>query len=304
MKKIKRIYLAGGCFWGVEEYFSRISGIVSSTSGYANGKTEQTTYKRLKETDHAETVRIVYDPKIISLDYILDYFFRIIDPESENKQGNDRGRQYRTGIYYVDEEDLPTIENFMKEKSKQYNLAVEVEKLRNFMIAEDYHLDYLKKNPFGYCHIDLSLTPDDHLKGLDLKELLSEQEYKTLKNNGTDRAYSHEYDDFYEKGIYLDKISRKPLFISSHKYNAGCGWPSFARPISENSISYKTDNSLGMKRVEVRSKYSDSHLGHVFNDGPIASGGNRFCINGSALDFIPLENFDEYGLEKYKKFVG
>lgn len=303
MKKTKRIYLAGGCFWGVEEYFSRISGIISSTSGYANGKTEQTSYKDLKETDHAEAVRIVYDPRIIDLTYILDYFFRIIDPESINKQGNDRGRQYRTGIYYTDDEDLRVIEEFMEEKSREFDLAVECERLRNFIIAEDYHLDYLKKNPMGYCHIDLSLTPSEHMKDLDIKELLSDEEYRILKENGTDRPFSHEYDDFYKKGIYLDKISRKPLFISSHKYDAGCGWPSFVRPIYKDFISYKTDESLGMKRIEVRSKSSDSHLGHVFKDGPISTGGNRFCINGSSLDFVPLEEFDDYGLEKYKDFI-
>lgn len=303
MTKIKKIYLAGGCFWGVEEYFDRISGIISSTPGYANGKTQDTSYRRLAETDHAETVRLVYDPKIISLTYILDYFFRIIDPESINRQGNDRGRQYRTGIYYEDPEDLEIIRPFMGEKARTYDLAVEVEVLKNFVVAESYHIDYLKKNPGGYCHIDISKTPDEHIKDLDLRGILSDDEFRVMKENATDRSFSHELDDFYKPGIYLDKISKKPLFVSSDKFNAGCGWPSFTRPINKEDIAYLEDKSLARTRTEVRSKSSDSHLGHVFEDGPVEAGGLRYCINGSALDFVPVSQLDNYGLEKFKDLI-
>lgn len=303
MEKVKTIYLAGGCFWGLEEYFSEISGIISSTPGYANGKTEETSYKELKDTDHAETVRVVYHTDIINLDWILDYYFRVIDPESVNKQGNDVGRQYRTGIYYTDPEDLQVINAFIDEKKKSLDVKVEVEELKNFIIAEDYHIDYLKKNPGGYCHINLDTIPDDHMKDLDLKKLLSQEEYKVVKENGTDRAFSHELDDFYQKGIYLDKVSKKPLFLSTKKYNAGCGWPSFTKPISNWDISYLEDRSLSRVRTEVRSYSSDSHLGHVFEDGPMSEGGLRYCINGSALDFVPYEDMEDLGLEKYMKFI-
>ena len=151
------IYLAGGCFWGLEEYFSRISGVLQTSVGYANGQVETTNYQLIKETDHAETVQIIYDEKAVSLREILLYYFRVIDPLSVNQQGNDRGRQYRTGIYYKDEEDLPTINTVVREQELLIGrkIAVEVEKLRHYILAEDYHQDYLKKNPGGYCHIDV-----------------------------------------------------------------------------------------------------------------------------------------------------
>ena len=151
------IYLAGGCFWGLEEYFSRISGVLQTSVGYANGQVETTNYQLIKETDHAETVQVIYDEKAVSLREILLYYFRVIDPLSVNQQGNDRGRQYRTGIYYLDEEDLPTIYGLVQEQERMLGrkIAVEVEKLRHYILAEDYHQDYLKKNPGGYCHIDV-----------------------------------------------------------------------------------------------------------------------------------------------------
>ena len=178
-----------------------------------------------------------------------------------------------------------------------------MEELKNFIIAEDYHIDYLKKNPGGYCHINLDTIPDDHMKDIDLKKLLSQEEYKVIKENGTDRAFSHELDDFYQKGIYLDKVSKKPLFLSTKKYNAGCGWPSFTKPINNWDLSYLEDRSLSRVRTEVRSYSSDSHLGHVFEDGPMSEGGLRYCINGSALDFVPYEDMEDLGLEKYMKLI-
>ena len=152
------IYLAGGCFWGLEEYFSRISGVLATSVGYANGQVETTNYQLLKETDHAETVQVIYDEKVVSLREILLYYFRVIDPLSINQQGNDRGRQYRTGIYYQDEADLPSIYTVVQEQERMLGrkIAVEVEKLRHYILAEDYHQDYLKKNPSGYCHIDVT----------------------------------------------------------------------------------------------------------------------------------------------------
>ena len=161
-KEMKEIYLAGGCFWGLEEYFSRINGVEDAVSGYANGKVETTNYQLIHDTDHAETVKITYDAKVVSLREILLYYFRVIDPLSVNKQGNDVGRQYRTGIYYQNDEDKEIVEQVVAEKEEQLGkkVAIERENLRNFVVAEDYHQDYLKKHPNGYCHIDVNKAND------------------------------------------------------------------------------------------------------------------------------------------------
>lgn len=155
---MKEIYLAGGCFWGVDAYFSNLDGVISTECGYANGKTTTTTYEELYKTDFAETVKLEYDEKIISLENILEHFYYIVDPFSINKQGNDRGRQYRSGIYSKDKGDLEFAQSFLRKKQKETDekIAIEVENLKNYVVAEDYHQDYLKKNPNGYCHIDLS----------------------------------------------------------------------------------------------------------------------------------------------------
>lgn len=159
---IREIYLAGGCFWGMEAYFKTIAGVIDTEVGYANGKIEITNYRRVKETDHAETLHILYDDKIITFEKILEYFYYIVDPFSVNKQGNDRGRQYRTGIFLTNSDDLEKAINFIskKQEKEKNKIAIEVEKLKNFVIAEDYHQDYLDKNPNGYCHINISDKPD------------------------------------------------------------------------------------------------------------------------------------------------
>mgnify|MGYP002713460550 FL=1 len=158
---IKEIYLAGGCFWGVEAYFKEIEGVVDTEVGYANGRTEQTTYEEVPVTDHAETVHIKYDDEVISLEKLLEYLYYIIDPFSVDKQGNDRGRQYRTGIYSINVEDLEKAREFLdkKQANEDNEIKVEVEELKNFIVAEDYHQDYLEKNPTGYCHINLNDRP-------------------------------------------------------------------------------------------------------------------------------------------------
>jgi peptide-methionine (S)-S-oxide reductase len=159
---IKELYLAGGCFWGVEAYFKSIEGIVETKVGYSNGKTDNTTYEKVSETDHAETVYIKYDDSIISLDKILEYLYHIVDPFSINKQGNDKGRQYRTGIYSKDQNTLEIAKEFISKKQKEENqeIQIEVEILKNFIPAEEYHQNYLEKNPDGYCHINLNDKPN------------------------------------------------------------------------------------------------------------------------------------------------
>ena len=308
VKNRNEIYLAGGCFWGVEGYFKKIPGVLDTSVGYANGKTKDTTYREVKETDHSETVKIIYDEDRVSLQELLEHYFRIIDPTSVNKQGNDRGRQYRTGIYYTNRNDKLIIDEIIIQKQEEYSekIAVEVEPLNNFVLGEDYHQDYLDKNPGGYCHINLALADEPiDTKGKviekdqkELKENLTEEQYKVTQENKTERAFTSEFDDFYEEGIYVDVVSGEPLFSSRDKYDAGCGWPSFTKPIDSN-INYKSDNSFNMSRVEVRSKSGDSHLGHVFNDGPKDKGGARYCINGASLRFIPLSKMKEEGYGDY-----
>lgn len=305
-KNKSEIYLAGGCFWGVEGYFKKIPGVIDTEVGYANGNTSDTSYEKVGETNHSETVKVTYDSDKLSLQDILEYYFRIIDPTSVNKQGNDVGSQYRTGIYYTSENDKLIIDEIIRQVQKKYKekIAVEVEGIKNFVLAEYYHQDYLDKNPNGYCHININLANEPleskkiEKNDKELREKLSDEGYKVTQENATEKPFSSEYDDFDQPGIYVDKISGEPLFSSRDKYDAGCGWPSFTKPIDQN-IAYKNDKSHNMERVEVRSKSGDSHLGHVFNDGPKEADGVRYCINGAALKFIPLDKMEEEGYGAY-----
>lgn len=299
------IYLAGGCFWGLEEYFSRIPGVEQTTVGYANGQVETTNYQLIKETDHAETVQVIYDPDKITLRAILLYYFRVIDPLSVNKQGNDRGRQYRTGVYYTDEGDREVIAQVFAEEEKQLGakIAVELEPLRHYILAEDYHQDYLKKNPGGYCHIDVTdaeqplidpaayQKPDQEI----LKAKLTAEQYQVTQESATERPFHNAYDQTFEEGIYVDITTGEPLFFAKDKFASGCGWPSFSRPIAKDVIHYYQDQSHGMERIEVRSRSGNAHLGHVFTDGPKDQGGLRYCINSASLRFISKEEMEEEG---------
>ena len=316
--KVKIIHLAGGCFWGLEAYMQKLNGVEDAVSGYANGKTENPSYYDLKTSGHAETVKVIYNPDIISLEDILAHYLRVVNPVSVNKQGNDVGTQYRTGIYYTDEADKTIIENILAKEQTKHDkpIAIEVEPLKQFYDAEEYHQDYLEKNPGGYCHIDLSLAdkPLDkdkepmidssrYIKPSDeeLKKSLTDIQYDVTQNSATERAFSHEYHDSFKRGIYVDITTKEPLFSSTDTFESGCGWPSFSKPISKDVVKYFEDNSYFMHRTEVRSRSGDAHLGHVFNDGPKETGGQRYCINGASLEFIPYDEMDEkgYGYLKY-----
>lgn len=301
--RLKEIYLAGGCFWGVEAYFKRVLGIVDTTVGYAQGTAEQTSYERLKETHHAEVVKLVYNAHIIHLAEILERLYRIIDPLSVNKQGGDSGEQYRTGIYYTDESQLPIIETSLQELSYRLDKphAFECEPLRNFITAEEYHQDYLERNPSGYCHVDVhkadeplyqvSQTPTSG----NLRERLSELQYAVTQEADTEPPFSSEFHEFSHEGIYLDIVNHQPLFSSLDKFIAECGWPSFSRPITTDCIEYELDLSHGRRRIEVHSRLAQSHEGHVFTDGPVERGSLRYCINGAALEFVPKEQMRARG---------
>lgn len=323
----KTIHLAGGCFWGLEAYFERIPGVVDAVSGYANGKTKNPSYEDVSHrgTGHAETVKVTYDPERISLDDILRYYFRVVDPTSLNQQGNDRGVQYRSGVYYTDPAERATIEKAFAEEQKKHQkpLVVENLPLDNFYEAEEYHQDYLAKNPNGYCHIDIRKAdiplektgatapapaqtdangepvidaakyhkPDSS----ELKKKLDAQAYEVTQNSATERAFSHEYDHLFAPGLYVDVVSGEPLFSSADKFQSGCGWPSFTKPINRAVVTEHDDTSYNMHRTEIRSRVADAHLGHVFPDGPKDKGGLRYCINGASLKFIPLAEMEKAG---------
>lgn len=307
--KLKEIYLAGGCFWGLEAYMSRVYGVYDVSSGYANGTTENPTYEDLvyRNSGHAETVHVLYDPYRVDIETLLTYYFKVIDPTAVNRQGNDKGLQYRTGIYYTDDNDLlPIYEVIQKEQEKYLILIItEVQPLVQFTLAETYHQDYLEKNPNGYCHIDLNevedvsimIDPNKYPKPSDeeLKKMLTKEQYTVTQSAGTEKAFSNEYWDNVAKGIYVDVATGEPLFSSTDKFESGCGWPSFTKPIVKEVVTYDDDKSYNMVRTEVRSRSGDSHLGHVFEDGPVDKGGLRYCINSASIRFIPLEEMEAEG---------
>ena len=289
----KVIYLAGGCFWGVEAFISRLKGVNHTEVGYANGRDLAPTYEKVcsGKTGHAETVKVTYNPEIIPLDKILENFYKIIDPYSKNRQGNDIGTQYRTGIYWQEEEQKEIVLNFLKAKQKETKkrIVIEAYPISCFYPAEAYHQKYLEKNPNGYCHVDLNLINDEEF------EHLTKEEYEITQLAMTEPPFCGKYDDFFEDGIYVDVVNGEVLFSSEDKFDSKCGWPAFSRPISDDAITKNRDFSHGTTRIEIRSAKSNSHLGHLFHDGP--GGSPRYCINSAALKFIPK---DEY-LKKRKK---
>lgn len=298
MDGIKTIYFAGGCFWGTEHFFKQISGVVATTAGYANSRVPDPSYKDVctGTTMAAEAVEVRYDPSKVGLRTLIAMYFLTIDPLSVNRQGNDIGTQYRTGIYYTDERQRHVAEEAVKSLSDslRQQIAVEVMPLLNFYPAEEYHQDYLEKTPGGYCHIN----PELFARARNIGRLTPEQEAVT-RRSATEPPFHNAYWDEDRDGIYVDVTTGEPLFLSTDKFNSGCGWPSFTRPISAKSLSEIPDTSHGMTRTEVRSTIGDAHLGHLFNDGPRERGGLRYCINSAALRFIPLEEMEKEGYGSY-----
>ncbi len=307
----KTIYLAGGCFWGTEHLMELVDGVVDTEVGYANGVVENPSYEQVctGDTGAAETVKVTYDDDRVALSTLLRLYFRSIDPLSLNRQGNDCGTQYRTGIYYTDPADaeVVTAEVATLQRRHKQRLALEYGELRNFYPAEEYHQQYLDKNPRGYCHVSRELFAEaaaigrkereehDASRKSELRKRLTPLQWEVTQNGATERPFVNEYDHEFRPGIYVDVTDGTPLFVSSDKYDSGCGWPAFSQPIDQELITRHTDTSYGRVRTEVRSSASGAHLGHVFNDGPAETGGLRYCINSASLRFVPLDRMAAEG---------
>lgn len=311
MKQLKKvIYLAGGCFWGLEKLMRSIPGVIEVTSGYANGlEIEKANYQDVckGDTGFKETVKVEYDANEVSLEKLLMAYFYVIDPTKKNRQGMDVGSQYQTGIYYTNNTDEEIVKKVaLIEEGRNEKFFVEIEPLINFYPAEEYHQKYLDKNPGGYCHIpleaitmfsNLKVDPGKYVKPAKeiIESELTKEQFRVTQQKGTERPYQNEYWNFNSKGIYVDVVSKEPLFSSLDKYSSSCGWPAFKAPIEKPLVVEKEDRSHGMSRTEVRSRMGDSHLGHVFTNDPESPNGIRYCINSASLIFIPYEKMEEAG---------
>lgn len=299
---------AGGCFWCMVAPFEEYSGVIRVVSGYTGGQTRNPTYEEVCRTDtgHFEAVQITYDPAFLSYETLLEIFWRQIDPTDPGGQFFDRGQSYRTAIFYHNDEQktLAEASKMALEASGRFDAPVATQILPacDFWPAEETHQEYHKKNPAHYQGYRRGSGREEfirkHWPGKNehrsLKMRLTPMQYHVTRENGTEPPFQNEYWDETRAGIYVDIITGEPLFASLDKFDSGCGWPSFTRPLREDEIEEKEDRSHGMLRTEVRSKSSGSHLGHVFPDGPRPTG-LRYCINSAALKFIPVEEMEQEG---------
>ena len=306
----KELWVAGGCFWGTQRYLSLLNGVLATDVGYANGRGNAPSYEEVctGTPGFAEAVHIVYDSEVLPLEKLLYYFFLSIDPVAKNRQGNDVGVQYRTGIYYQDPADAEVIKTALQELQARYDkpIAIESGQLENYFEAEEYHQDYLEKSPGGYCHISPSLfqlakETQKYVKPSQetLAKKLTPLQYQVTQQGATEPPFKNEYDSEERQGIYVDVATGQPLFSSQDKFQSGCGWPAFSKPLNSAGVEYLPDSGHGMQRVEVKSTLGGSHLGHVFNDGPKDEGGLRYCINSASLRFIPKEEMEKEGYGSY-----
>lgn len=305
----ERAIFAGGCFWCMVKPFDEYEGVESVISGYTGGYTKNPTYEEVCTdlTGHIEAIQITFDDEIISYKELLDIYWSVIDPTQVGGQFADLGHHYKTVIFYHDDYQKQEAEKSKEdlEKSRLYDkpIVTEIRKAETFYPAEDYHQYYYKKNPDHYNRYYQGSGRAKHVKKVWAKKNLTALQYEVTQNSATEPPFSNEYYNNFEEGIYVDIISGEPLFTSKDKFDSGCGWPSFSKPIGKGILDFYEDYSHNMERVEVKGSKSGAHMGHVFDDGPKEMGGIRFCINSASLRFIPKEKMIEEGYEQYLEYL-